>query len=59
MLWNEPNNESHWDFEIDRDWRIFAEMTNAAADAVHLLFHAGALRHQRPRLVFTTVMLAA
>lgn len=40
MLWNEPNNESHWDFEIDRDWRIFAEMTNAAADAVHLLFHA-------------------
>ena len=21
MLWNEPNNKSHWDFEIDPDWR--------------------------------------
>ena len=20
MLWNEPNNKSHWDFEIDPDW---------------------------------------
>lgn len=34
MLWNEPNNKSHWDFEIDRDWRIFSEMTKLAADAV-------------------------
>jgi beta-xylosidase len=34
MLWNEPNNKSHWDFEIDKDWRIFAEMVKAAADAV-------------------------
>lgn len=35
MLWNEPNNKSHWDFEIDRDWRLFAEMVNLAADALH------------------------
>jgi beta-xylosidase len=33
-LWNEPNNKSHWDFEIDPDWKIFAEMAKAAADAV-------------------------
>ncbi len=33
MLWNEPNNLSHWDFHIDRDWTIFAEMVIAAAKA--------------------------
>ena len=27
MIWNEPNNKSHWDFEIDPDWGRFAEMT--------------------------------
>lgn len=32
MLWNEPNNLSHWDFEIDRGGMEFARM-NAAADA--------------------------
>ena len=34
MLWNEPNNKSHWDFEIDPEWRIFSEMVKAAARAV-------------------------
>jgi beta-xylosidase len=34
MLWNEPNNKSHWDFEVDPEWRIFADMTIRAADAV-------------------------
>lgn len=34
MLWNEPNNKSHWDFQIDEDWRIFAEMVRLAAAAV-------------------------
>jgi len=34
MLWNEPNNLSHWDFELDPDWRIYAEMVKAAAVAV-------------------------
>ncbi len=34
MLWNEPNNLSHWDFGIDKDWSIFAEMTKLAAQAV-------------------------
>jgi beta-xylosidase len=34
MIWNEPNNKSHWDFEIDPEWQVFAEMAIAAADAV-------------------------
>ena len=34
MLWNEPNNKSHWAIERDPDWRQFSEMTKLAADAV-------------------------
>ena len=34
MLWNEPNNLSHWDFEIDKDWSVFTTMAGLAADAV-------------------------
>jgi beta-xylosidase len=34
MLWNEPNNLSHWDFEIDPEWRIFAGMVKSAAAAI-------------------------
>jgi beta-xylosidase len=34
MLWNEPNNLSHWDFKIDPEWKQFAEMTIAAARAI-------------------------
>ncbi len=34
MLWNEPNNKSHWDFEIDPEWRSYAAMTIAGAEAV-------------------------
>lgn len=34
MIWNEPNNKSHWDFEIDKDWNIFAEMTKLAGEAI-------------------------
>jgi beta-xylosidase len=34
MLWNEPNNLSHWDFHSDPDWRIYADMVKAAAGAV-------------------------
>jgi beta-xylosidase len=33
-LWNEPNNLSHWDFELDKDWRIFGQTVRAAAAAV-------------------------
>jgi beta-xylosidase len=34
MFWNEPNNKSHWDPEIDPDWSRYAEMTIAAGKAV-------------------------
>ena len=34
MIWNEPNNKSHWDFEIDPGWQVFAKMVNAAADSI-------------------------
>jgi beta-xylosidase len=34
MFWNEPNNKSHWDFEIDPGWLKFAEMAKLAAAAV-------------------------
>jgi beta-xylosidase len=34
MLWNEPNNLSHWDFKLDPDWRKFAEMALLAAKAI-------------------------
>jgi beta-xylosidase len=34
MFWNEPNNKSHWDFELDPGWCKFAEMVRLAADAV-------------------------
>jgi len=33
-FWNEPNNLSHWDFEIDPGWREFAQMTAQAAARV-------------------------
>jgi beta-xylosidase len=34
MLWNEPNNLSHWNFELDPGWTIFSRMVNNAADAI-------------------------
>ncbi len=34
MIWNEPNNLSHWDFQVDEDWVIFAKMARLAGEAV-------------------------
>ncbi len=34
MLWNEPNNLSHWDFEIDKDWSAYARMIKEAGTAI-------------------------
>jgi len=43
MLWNEPNNKSHWDFEnLDPDWSIYARTMMLASDAV---------RAESPRLI--------
>ncbi len=34
MIWNEPNNKSHWDFENDPEWTVFAEMARLAGAAI-------------------------
>jgi beta-xylosidase len=34
MIWNEPNNKSHWDPDIDPGWDKFAEMLRLAAGAI-------------------------
>jgi beta-xylosidase len=33
-IWNEPNNLSHWDFEMDPEWIQFSEMTKMAASLI-------------------------
>ena len=33
-FWNEPNNKSHWDPEVDPGWVRYAEMVKLATDAV-------------------------
>jgi beta-xylosidase len=34
MLWNEPNNRSHWDFDIDPEWKVFSRMVQEASAAI-------------------------
>jgi beta-xylosidase len=34
MIWNEPNNKSHWDPELDPDWSRFARMCRIAGEAI-------------------------
>jgi beta-xylosidase len=34
MIWNEPNNKSHWDPAIDPDWSKFAAMAVRAGQAI-------------------------
>src|SRR5689334_117952 len=36
-IWNEPNNLSHWDFEMDAGWREFAQMAKLGAIAMRQL----------------------
>lgn len=33
-IWNEPNNLSHWDFQMDPQWKEFAAMSELAAKAI-------------------------
>jgi beta-xylosidase len=37
MLWNEPNNLSHWDRGLDPDWAIFSRMCGHAAGEVRAI----------------------
>jgi beta-xylosidase len=34
MIWNEPNNKSHWDPEFDPDWSIYADMVQRTGAAI-------------------------
>ena len=34
MIWNEPNNKSHWDPEVDPGWEKFADMAALAGPAI-------------------------
>jgi beta-xylosidase len=34
MIWNEPNNKSHWDLELDPEWRYFGEMARLTGQAI-------------------------
>ena len=37
MIWNEPNNKSHWDPEVDPEWSLYADMVIRAGDAIHAI----------------------
>ena len=52
MLWNEPNNLSHWDFHLDPEWKHFAALVHADRAALSRPFFGGCallhkLGHQR------------
>ena len=34
MIWNEPNNKSHWDFPLDPGWTVFGQMARLAGEAI-------------------------
>jgi beta-xylosidase len=34
MIWNEPNNKSHWDPELDPDWTAFGRMAILGGQAI-------------------------
>jgi beta-xylosidase len=36
-FWNEPNNLSHWDFELDPDWSLYTEMVRRASSVARRL----------------------
>jgi beta-xylosidase len=33
-IWNEPNNKSHWDPQLDPEWDLFAAMAKLAGQAI-------------------------
>jgi len=41
MIWNEPNNKSHWDPNVDPDWAMFAD---------HVIRAGAAIREVNPAL---------
>lgn len=37
VIWNEPNNLSHWNFHLDPQWTRFADLVKTAAGAIRSL----------------------
>src|SRR3982750_4278467 len=37
MIWNEPNNKSHWDPAIDPDWSLFSDTVIRAGGAIRAI----------------------
>ena len=37
VLWNEPNNLSHWNFKLDPDWDRFAQMVKEASASIRAI----------------------
>ncbi len=37
MIWNEPNNKSHWDPAVDPDWSLFADTVIRAGNAIQAI----------------------
>jgi beta-xylosidase len=37
MIWNEPNNKSHWDPEIDPDWSLYADHVIRAGRSIQAI----------------------
>ena len=37
VLWNEPNNLSHWDFKLDPGWTRFGEMVRLSSAAIRAI----------------------
>jgi len=35
MIWNEPNNKSHWDPELDPEWVLYGDLVRRAGAAIH------------------------
>ena len=55
VLWNEPNNLSHWNFHLDPGWMRFADMVRRGSIAIrdinpNLPYRVGRCLRQRLRL---------
>ena len=33
-IWNEPNNASHWDLDLDPDWSLFSELLRSGVEGI-------------------------
>ena len=37
MIWNEPNNKSHWDVALDPEWSLYGDTVIRAGGAIHAI----------------------